>query len=184
MSFDAFINILPISDGSLECSLGRKGEGRPPILLTYDTWGYQTTISARNKKASKWESDEVDWEDTHRRGQFPVGAFFMQQSKHLSVSLLTGQHEGRHSTLVRNDKKNKRMRYDDIIDTRYRKPCIISSESRAVYAKWLGFIMRRAQSLTSDLSYLSYMLPALSSQPTLNWTARMPSPLASTPLAP
>ena len=37
MSFEACIDVLPSSEGSLECSLGRKGEGRPPILLKYDT---------------------------------------------------------------------------------------------------------------------------------------------------
>ena len=37
----------------------------------------------------------------------------MKQSKKLRVSLLTGQHEGRHSTLTRNEKRNKH-RHDDI----------------------------------------------------------------------
>ena len=55
ISLEALVDILPSSEGSLKCSLGRKGEGRPPILLTYETSTYQTRISASNKEASKWE---------------------------------------------------------------------------------------------------------------------------------
>ena len=38
---------------------------------------------------------------------FPVSAFFKKQLEHLSVSLLTGQHEGRYSILKKEDENRQ-----------------------------------------------------------------------------